>query len=464
VAPRLLIADDEDDGREVLLEMAADWGMETRAARDGAEALRVALAWHPDAVLSDLMMPGTDGMWLLSALRREGVAAPVVLLTGRGSVPLAVHAIQDGAYDFIEKPVEGARLRLVLDRALAKGAADREVELLRHRLAAVAPGADFLGTSPQVRSLVDLAHRVADAAASVVIQGPSGTGKEVLARVIHAASPRREGPFVAVNCAAIPAGLLESELFGHERGAFTGARDRRPGLVELASGGTLFLDEVAEIPLELQAKFLRVLEDRRVRRLGGSAEITVDARVVVATLVDLREAVRAGRFREDLFFRLAVFTLEVPPLAERGEDVPLLAQHFAARFARETGKPLRGFSPGALRRLQAHAWPGNVRELRNVVERATILADGPLIHEGHLPPELGAGDPGEGSLRLPLGRSLDEVERAYLVATLRRNRGNRARTASALGISEKTLYNKLRAYAGDDRDGEGGAGGAGGAG
>jgi DNA-binding NtrC family response regulator len=458
VAPRLLIADDEDDGREVLREMAVSWGLEARTARDGAEALRVALDWHPDAVLSDLMMPGTDGMWLLAALRREGVTAPVVLLTGRGSVPLAVQAIQDGAYDFMEKPVEGERLRRVLDRALAQGAADREVELLRHRLAAVAPGAEFLGASPQVRSMLDLAHRGADAAASVVIQGPSGAGKEVLARVIHAASPRRDGPFVAVNCAAIPAGLLESELFGHERGAFTGARERRPGLVELAGGGTLFLDEVAEIPLELQAKFLRVLEDRRVRRLGGRAEIAVDARVVVATLVDLKEAVRAGRFREDLYFRLAVFTIEVPSLAERAEDVPLLAQHFAERFARETRKPPRGFSPGALRRLQAHRWPGNVRELRNVVERATILADGAVIHEGHLPPEVGAGDPGEVTLRVPLGRSLDEVERAYLLATLRRHQGNRARTASALGISEKTLYNKLRAYAGDDRGGEGGSG------
>jgi DNA-binding NtrC family response regulator len=309
--------------------------------------------------------------------------------------------------------------------------------------------------------MLDLARRVADAAASVVIQGPSGAGKEVLARVIHSASARRDGPFVAVNCAAIPAGLLESELFGHERGAFTGATERRPGLLELASGGTLFLEEVAEVPLELQAKFLRVLEERRVRRLGGRAEVPVDARVVAATQVDLKEAVRAGRFREDLYFRLAVFTIEVPSLAERAEDVPLLARHFADRFATETRKTLRGFSPGAMRRLQAHAWPGNVRELRNVVERATILSDGPLIHEGHLPPELGAGDPGEGSVRFPLGRTLEDVERAYLLTTLRRNEGNRARTAAALGISEKTLYNKLRIYAEGEREGGGSPGDAG---
>jgi len=447
MADRLLIVDDEDDSREALAELVESWGMEVRGARDGSEALQVALAWHPDAVLSDLVMPGTDGLWLLRTLRSELPEAPVVLLTGRGSVQLAVQAIKEGAYDFIEKPLEASRLRLVLDRALEKKAAMREVELLRRRLAALAPGGDFIGQSPAMERVLDLARRVGPTGASVVIQGESGSGKEVLARAIHGFSPRRDAAFLALNCSAIPATLIESELFGHEKGAFTGASERRPGLVELATGGTLLLDEVAEMPLEIQAKLLRVLEEHKVRRLGGRAEVDADVRVLSATHQDLKEAVRRGTFREDLYFRLAVFTIDIPPLRERREDIPLLAQRFLERFKGETGKRVEGFLPGAMRLLQAYAWPGNVRELRNVVERATILCDGDMIRPEHLPPELEPAAVEGGSIRVQLGETLEAVERQYLLASLSRHGGNKARTAESLGISEKTLYNKLHRYA-----------------
>ncbi|HVP65887.1 MAG TPA: sigma-54 dependent transcriptional regulator [Anaeromyxobacteraceae bacterium] len=447
MADRLLIVDDEDDSRDALAELVESWGLEVRGARDGAEALQVALAWHPDAILSDLVMPGTDGLWLLRSLRSELPEIPVVFLTGRGSVQSAVQAIKEGAYDFIEKPLEASRLRLVLDRALERKAALREVELLRRRLAALAPGGDFIAQSPAMQRIFELARRVGPTGASVVVQGESGSGKEVVGRAIHGFSARRDAAFLALNCSAIPGALMESELFGHEKGAFTGASERRPGLLELASGGTLLLDEVAEMPLELQAKLLRVLEERKVRRLGGRAEVEVDVRVLSATHQDLKEAVRRGTFREDLYFRLAVFTIDIPPLRERLEDVPLLAQRFLDRFKAETGKRVEGFSPGAMRRLQAYAWPGNVRELRNVVERATILCDGEMIRPEHLPPELEPEGTEPGSIRVPLGETLEAVEREYLLASLQRQRGNKARTAESLGISEKTLYNKLHRYA-----------------
>ncbi len=449
MAPRLLIVDDDVDGREVLAELARSWGWESRSARDGEAALQAALSWRPDAIVSDVYMPGQDGMWLLRALQVEMPEVPVVLLTGQASVPAAVEAIQVGAYDFLEKPPSSDRLRLVLERALRRSQAEREVELLRGRLAAADPGALILGDAPATRALVELVRKVAPAQASVVLQGPSGSGKEAVGRALHALSPRGAGPFVAVNCAAVPAPLFESELFGHERGAFTGARERRPGLLEMASGGTLLLDEVADLPIEVQGSFLRVLEERRVRRLGGRAENEIDVRVLCATHRDLREEVRAGRFREDLFFRLAVFTIQVPPLADRLDDVPILARHFASRLSAEAGRSPPEIGAEVLQRMREHAWPGNVRELRNVVERALLLSGGGPIRLSHLPPELSGAGNGE-SLRLPLGRPLEEVERDYILATLRRLGGNRSRTADALGISPKTLYNKLRRYAGED--------------
>ncbi|HET6923736.1 MAG TPA: sigma-54 dependent transcriptional regulator [Anaeromyxobacteraceae bacterium] len=455
---RVLIVDDEADGRETLAQLVEGWGYQVLPAGDGREAHRLALDWHPDAILSDLVMPGADGLWLLRALRADQPECPVVLLTGRGSVQTAVQAIKEGAYDFIEKPLEASRLKMVLERALEKKRTLREVQLLKRRLAALVPGTDLIGAAPAMQRVLELVRKVAPSAASVVIQGESGTGKEVLARAIHSLSPRRDGPFLALNCSAIPPTLIEAELFGYERGAFTGAVERRPGDFELASGGTLFLDEVGELPPELQGKFLRVLEERRVRRLGGRAEVEVDVRVLCATQGDLRQAIRAGRFREDLYFRLHVFTVELPALRDRREDIPLLAQHFVDKFNAETGRRVQGVTPAALAFLQGHAWPGNIRELRNVLERAMILVEGDLIGVEQLPPELGPGPPEAANLRVPLDLTLDEVERRYLLASLRRLGGNKARTAEALGVSEKTLYNKLNRYAAEGHRVEGGEG------
>jgi len=464
VRVRLLIVDDEADGREALAELALRWGFEVLAASDGTEALRRAIEWHPDVLITDLVMPNMDGLWLLRALRAELPDLPVLVITGKGTVQTAVQAIKEGAYDFIEKPLDPARLRVILERALEKRETLREMQLLRRRLAELAPGTDLIGQGPAMRKVAELVKKVAPANASVVVTGESGTGKEVVARAVHGLSPRRDRAFVALNCSAIPPTLIESELFGYERGAFTGADQRRAGTFEAASGGTLFLDEIGELPLEMQGKFLRVLEERKLRRLGGKLEVDVDARVLCASNRDLKAETRAGRFREDLYFRLHVFVIHLPPLRERLEDIPLLVQHFIEKFAGETGKHVHGVTAAALELLQRHPWPGNIRELRNVVERAMILVDGELIGEEHLPPDLrpspAAGDPG---LRLPLGLPLREVEQEYILASLRRNQGNKARTAERLGISEKTLYNKLRRYAVGEGAGEAGDPGGGGA-
>jgi DNA-binding NtrC family response regulator len=444
---RLLIVDDEADSREALAELAGRWGYEVQSAADGSEALRRAIEWHPDVILTDLVMPNMDGLWLLRALRAELPDCPVVLLTGRGTVQTAVQAIKEGAYDFIEKPLEISRLRVVLDRALEKKETMREVQLLRRRLAALAPGTDMIGSGPGMTRVFDLVKRVAPANASVVITGESGTGKEVVARAVHNLSPRKDKAFLALNCSAIPPTLIESELFGYERGAFTGADQRRLGNFELAHGGTLFLDEIGELPIEVQGKFLRVLEERKVRRLGGKSEVEVDVRVICATNRDLKEEIRKTRFREDLFFRLNVFNLHLPPLRERREDVPLLVQHFLEKFSGETGKHVQGVSPQAMDVLQNYAWPGNIRELRNTVERAMILVDGDLIGEEHLPPDMRPSRPETATLRVALGAPLKDVEKEYILATLQKNGGNKARTAEILRISEKTLYNKLNRYA-----------------
>jgi DNA-binding NtrC family response regulator len=448
---RVLIVDDEADGRDALAELVQRWGYDVQTAADGTEALRRAIEGHPDVILTDLVMPNMDGLWLLRALRAELPDCPVVLLTGRGSIQIAVQAIKEGAYDFIEKPVEVPRLRLVLERALEKKETMREVILLRRRLAALAPGTEMIGTGPAMQRVFELVQKVAPSNASVVIHGESGTGKEVVARAIHNLSPRKDKPFVALNCSAIPATLIESELFGYERGAFTGADQRRLGNFELAHNGTLFLDEIGELPLELQAKFLRVLEERKIRRLGGRSEVEVDVRVLCATNRDLKQESQRGRFREDLYFRLHVFTVGLPPLKERREDIPLLVQHFVEKFNGETGKHVHGVAPGAMAVLQAYGWPGNIRELRNTVERAMILVDGDVIGEEHLPPDMQPSRSEAAALRIPLGMTLDDVEKDYIVASLQRNGGNKARTAELLGISEKTLYNKLNRYAAEAR-------------
>ena len=448
---RVLIVDDEADSRDALAELTQRWGYDVQIASDGTEALRRAIEWHPDVILTDLVMPNMDGLWLLRALRAELPDCPVVLLTGRGTIQTAVLAIREGAFDFIEKPLEVPRLRIVLERALEKKETMREVQLLRRRLAALAPGTDMIGSGPAMQKIFELSNKVAPSNASVVITGESGTGKEVVARAIHNLSPRKDKPFLALNCSAIPATLIESELFGYERGAFTGAEQRRLGNVELAQNGTLFLDEIGDMPHELQAKFLRVLEDHKIRRLGGRSEVEVDVRVICATNRDLKEEIRRGRFREDLYFRLHVFTIALPTLKERREDIPLLTHHFIEKFNAETGKRVQGLSPDAMAVLQGYAWPGNIRELRNTVERAMILVEGDTIDLDQLPPDMAGTGPEAATLRVPLGIPIDKVEKEYIVASLQRNGGNKARTAEVLGISEKTLYNKLNRYAAEAR-------------
>jgi two-component system, NtrC family, response regulator HydG len=449
-AARILAVDDEVATVQALAEVLNSWGHKVQTATDGHDALKKALEFRPDVVLSDVVMPETSGLWLLRQLREELPDVPVVFLTGRATIDNAVEAIREGAYDFIEKPLDTARLKVCLSRALERRDTEREVQGLRRRLKQLG-AADFVGQAAPMRRVFELIEKVAPSRAAVAISGESGTGKEVVARSIHNLSPRREKPFVAINCASIPATLMESEIFGHERGAFTGADQRRAGVFELAHSGTLFLDEVGDIPVELQAKLLRVLEEGRLRRLGGKVEIEVDVRVICATNRDLKAEIKQGRFREDLFFRLNVFQITLPPLRERRDDIPLLVQHFVDKFSAESGKRVRGADQDALEVFKAYEWPGNIRELRNAVERAVILCDGEFITPEQLPPDMAGRAPEKGSFRLPFGLTLDAVEKEYILTSLERNGGNKARTAEMLGVSEKTLYNKLNRYAAESR-------------
>ena len=445
---RILIVDDEESTRELFAELLQRWGYDVDQTADGHGALKLAAETHPDVIISDLVMPKLDGLALVRALREEQPDTPVVIITGKGTIDAAVEAVREGVFDFVEKPLDPARLKVILQRALEKKETLHEMQVLRRRLGQVDSGVGLVGSSPPMRRAMELVEKVAPSKASVVITGQSGTGKEMVARAIHQLSPRRDRPFIAINCSAIPSTLIESEMFGHERGAFTGADQRRLGAWELADGGTLFLDEVGEIPIELQAKFLRVLEEERLRRLGGKSEIAVDVRVISATNRDLKEEIRTGRFREDLYFRLNVFHVNLAPLKERREDIPVLVQHFIDRFSRDAGKKLHGVSPQAMKLLADYAWPGNIRELRNTLERAVILCGSAAIDIEHLPAEMAVGGGESAYLKLPYGLPLREIEKEYILATLGRLQNNKARTAQALGISEKTLYNKLYRYSG----------------
>jgi len=445
---RILIVDDEESTRELFAELLQRWGYDVDETADGHGALKIAAETHPDVIISDLVMPKLDGLALVRALREEQPDTPVVIITGKGTIDAAVEAVREGVFDFVEKPLDPARLKVILQRALEKKQTLHEMQVLRRRLGQVDSGVGLVGNSPPMRRAMELMEKVAPSKASVVITGQSGTGKEMVARAIHQLSPRRDRPFIAINCSAIPASLIESEMFGHERGAFTGADQRRLGAWELADGGTLFLDEVGEIPIELQAKFLRVLEEERLRRLGGKSEIMVDVRVISATNRDLKEEIKRARFREDLYFRLNVFHIGLAPLKERKDDIPVLVQHFIDRFSRDAGKKLQGVTPQAMKRLTDYAWPGNIRELRNTLERAVILCGADVIDTEHLPSELAAGGGESAYLKLPYGLPLREIEKEYILATLTRLTNNKARTAQALGISEKTLYNKLYRYSG----------------
>jgi len=458
---KILVVDDETASRRGLVSLLSGWGYAVEEAADGQEALEKAVAVLPSVVITDLVMPRLDGHALLKALREEAPFAAVILLTGQGSIETAVAAMKDGAYDYLTKPVDVARLKLLIPKAASSSEALREVALLRRQLSQVMGMGRLVGTGPAMQEVYRMIEMAAPTPAPVLITGESGTGKELVARTIHELSPRAQAPFVAVNCAAIPETLLESEIFGHEKGAFTGALERRAGCFELAHQGTLFLDEIAEMNPGMQAKFLRVLETSTVRRLGGRAEVKMDVRVLAATNKDPQKALRDGTFREDLYYRLNVVSLALPPLRDRREDILLLTQSFLAEFNAKYGKRINSVSEAAQAALEAAPWPGNVRELRNTLERAVIVCGDQRLDLKHLSDLSGSAGPratstptehssvvSGNSLAVPIGTSLDEAEKQLILRTLAAQDNNKTRAAQVLGISLKTLHNKLKAYGG----------------
>ncbi len=443
---RILIVEDDRAARLGLTELIRAWGYVADAAADGEEALGKITTFRPGIVLTDLVMPRMDGLGLLRALQDQLSDLCVVILTAQGTVETAVQAIKEGAYDYLTKPVDPSRLEILLAKAVERQATRREVHVLRRQLRDQGSFGRIIGNTPAVRKLYRTIEQAAPTNASVLIWGESGTGKELVAQTIHQLSERAQQPYIAINCAAIPETLLESEIFGHEKGAFTGAIERRLGCFELAHRGTLFLDEIAEMVPVTQVKLLRVLQERTFRRLGGRTEQQVDVRIIAATNVNPLDAVQKGKLREDLYYRLNVFSIELPPLRDRQEDIPLLAQAFIHEFASRNGRRVKAVSPAALQRLAAYHWPGNIRELRNVIERATILAPGEFIEEEHLPSELTASSrPAQATVGITLtpGTTVDDAEMRLIEVTLEHTGHNKTRAAELLGISLKTLHNKL---------------------
>jgi DNA-binding NtrC family response regulator len=446
VLARVLIVEDDVSARAGLMELVQSWGFETDGARDGQDALEKLTTFRPGIVLTDLVMPRMDGLELLKAIMTQGEDLTVLILTAQGTVETAVEAIRVGAYDYLTKPVDPYRLKILLDKVIERQETRREVKVLRRQLREHGAFGSLIGSSLAMRRVYTVMEQAAPTAASVLISGESGTGKELVAQTIHQLSPRAAFPYVPINCAAIPETLLESELFGHEKGAFTGALERRAGCFELADRGTLFLDEVAEMTSATQAKLLRVLQERRFRKVGGRQEQTVDVRIIAATNVDPADAVKKGKLRDDLYYRLNVFALALPPLRERREDLPLLVQSFLSEFNSRLGKSVVSVEPQVMKVFESYAWPGNVRELRNVIERATILAKGEFIEVKHLPPSLaeaGRTEPTQRTLALTPGTTVEEAERQLIMLTLEHTRDNKTRAAEILGISLKTLHNKL---------------------
>jgi DNA-binding NtrC family response regulator len=451
----ILLVEDKDSLRRVLRLTLENAGYSVTEAIDARAALNEIANSRHRLVLTDLRMPNGSGLDVLRSARAADPDVPVIVMTAFGSIDEAVQAMKDGAHDFLQKPVDSNHLLLLVERALEQGRLRTENVLLREEWSRRYGFPRILGESETLKRAVGETQRVAQTEATVLLLGESGTGKELFARAVHHLSARRDHPFVAINCAAIPETLIENELFGHERGAFTGASDRRQGKFELASGGTVFLDEIGELPLGVQGKLLRAIEEKMVDRIGGRAPVAVDVRVVAATNKDLKAAVENGQFRGDLFFRLAVFPIEVPPLRDRGEDIVLLAQHFASEIGRELRRREAQLSSESIAALKQHHWPGNVRELENAIERACIISDSLLLQ----PADLGLGPVGtheaESLAQLDLSGTLSEVahralhcvERKKIRDALEANLGNKSKTAEDLGVSYKTLLNKIKDYA-----------------
>jgi DNA-binding NtrC family response regulator len=447
--PRILIVENDESARVSLALILKREGYAADLAVSGEEAVAFISGGEPyDLVITDLVMGRVGGLEVLEAVKQARRESEVILLTGFGSVETAVEAMKRGAYEYLTKPYDPDELVLTVAKALERRQLKREVKQLREQVRATYRSSNIVGKSARLKQVHELIESAAPTDATILVQGESGSGKELVARAVHANSQRASGPFVAINCGALPETLLESELFGHVKGAFTGAQFNKPGLFEEASGGTIFLDEIGETTPATQVKLLRVLQEQEVRRVGDTKTVKVNARVVAATNTDLMGLVREGKFREDLYYRLNVIAIEVPPLRERIEDLPLLVRHFLEKYGEKTGRGQKEVAPQAMALLEGYPWPGNIRELENTIERAVILSKTPVIGPSDLPPQVRAGHEtrGVGTGFEPGSLTLDELERTYIVTSLERFAGNQAATASALGISRTTLWRKLKAY------------------
>jgi len=444
----ILVIDDEKNIREGLKAALELDGYNVELAADGAAGLEIALKSEVDLVITDLKMPGVTGEEVLRRVTSETPGIPVIVLTGHGTVESAVDAMRAGAYDFLTKPLNLDRLSLLVKRALQ----NRELVLQHRELEREVSGKrsfeHIIGKSPAMTRVFDIVKKVASTKASVLITGESGVGKELIANALHNLSPRKDKPFIKVHCAALAETLLESELFGHEKGSFTGAVSRKRGRFELAHGGTIFLDEIGEIDQSVQIKLLRVLQEKKFERVGGEEVIEVDVRVITATNRDLEREIAEGRFREDLFYRLNVVRIHVPPLRERKDDIPMMIASFVKEFAEENGKRIEGIDPKARSALYAYDWPGNVRQLRNCVESAVVMSSSPVITLDDLPPSIRPGEEAP-SIHIPVGATMAEAERQVIMQTLSANAGNKTKTAEVLGIGRKTLHRKLDEYGAD---------------
>ena len=447
---RVLVVDDDKLIREVVGERLERRDYEVATAASLEEAREAIPAFHPDIALLDIKLPDGEGTELLVPLSRDS-DVPCIMITAHGTVESAVEALHLGAADYLEKPFSLDRLEATLERTLERTRLRREVRALRER--SLLAGT-VVGSSPAMQEVLEMVERVAPAeSATVLLQGETGTGKGLLAHSIHRMSPRADGPFVNVTCSALAESIMESELFGHEKGAFTDAHQMKRGLVEVAAGGTLFLDEIGELSPRIQGKLLRFIEDRAFRRVGGTTDLTVDARLVAATNRELATEVEEGRFREDLYYRLRVFPVEIPPLRHRREDIPDLARTFVDQYNAEFGKKVREISPEAMELLEKHPWPGNVRELKNVVERAVLLTEDDVLTVGSLPPEVRGERSGDSDLLPefgPEGVDMEELERQLLIEALNRSGGNRTEAGRLLGLSRHQIRNRLKKYGVED--------------
>jgi DNA-binding NtrC family response regulator len=445
---RVLVVEDEQFERQGLAELLRAWGYQAETAADGADALQKIAAFEPVVVLSDLRMPGMGGMDLLKQLHETQPGISFIMLTGQGSIEEAVEATKLGAFNFLEKPLDPKRLNVELRNCVERLESHKQLEIANRRLRDLGILGQLVGRSKKMQEVMALIAQVGPTRASVLITGESGTGKELAARTLHGLSPRASKPFVAVNCAAIPETLMESEIFGHEKGAFTGAVERRVGCFELADGGTLLLDEIGEMPVGTQAKLLRVLEDSKVRRLGSKSEISVDVRVLASTNKVPEDAVSKGELRNDLYFRLNVVRVAVPPLRERLEDLEDLIAALLEELNRKHDRNVKTVVPEILEQFRHYSWPGNVRELRNMLERALVICAGEVLTRKDVSPEFGRGAPAgadDGS-QLRAGMTVAEAERRLIFKTLAATNNNKTRAAELLGISLKTLHNKLKEY------------------